>query len=112
MGQVYWTWEADVQPGELENFMALVQRWNDIARADEHTLYNNWVVNEDKTSVRVDQRFTNAAAAMAQFRVNTCWGELDNYLQPTGMTVCGDFTTELDFLREHGARFMAPLAAC
>jgi hypothetical protein len=109
MGQVYWSWQADLQPGELENFKGLVRRWNAIAEADEDTLHNDWVISEEETSVRVDQRFTNASAAMAQFQVNRCWGELDNHLIPTAMHVCGDYGTGVDFLREHGATFMQPL---
>ena len=110
MGQVYWFWQGGVKDGELENFKALVARWNAIAADDADTLVNEWVVSDDGHTVRVDQRFTNAAAALAQFEVNDCWGHLDDHLVPEAMHVCGDYGTTLDFLREHGATFMEPLA--
>ena len=106
---VYWTWEASIQPGKEEGFRALAKKWDEIAGNDPGTLYNNWTINEDGKSVRVDQRFVNAEAAMAQFHVNDCWGQLDDYLVPTEMVVCGHYKDTLDFLRGHGARFMTPL---
>lgn len=109
MAQVYWSWQATVKTGELANFKALVERWNSIAAKDPDTLFNAWVVSEDGGSVRVDQRFTNADTALAQFDVNDCWGRLDDHLEPTAMYVCGDYKMTLDFLREHGAIFMNSL---
>lgn len=109
MGQVYWSWQADVKAGELENFKTLVARWNVIATQDSQTLFNEWVVSETGDSVHVNQRFTDAEAALAQFESNVCWEELDDYLEPTAMYVCGDYGSTLDFLREHGATFMARL---
>ena len=110
MGQVYWSWEAEVKTGELENFKAqVVKAWNAVAEADAQTLENQWVVNESGDAVKVYQRFTSASAAFAQFAVNDGWGKLDDYLNATGMFVCGDYGTELDFLREHGAVFMLDL---
>ena len=109
MGQVYWFWQAEVKPGALAGFRELVLRWNEIADKDNDTLFNQWVVSEDSATVQVDQRFTNADAALAQFAVNDCWGKLDDYLNPIAMHVCGDFGTTLDFLREHGAVFMKSL---
>jgi len=106
---VYWTWEATIQPGKEEGFKALAKQWNEIAGKDPDTLYNNWTISEDGKSVRVDQRFVNAEAAMAQFHVNNCWGQLDDYLVPTLMVVCGHYKDTLDFLRGHGARFLKPL---
>ena len=110
MGQVYWSWQADVKEGELTNFKALVERWNAIAAEDPDTLFNAWVVSEDGRSVRVDQRFTDAETALAQFAVNECWEKLDDHLVPAAMYVCGDYGTTLDYLREHGAIFMGSLA--
>lgn len=109
MGQVYWSWQATVKTGELPNFKALVERWNMIAAEDPDTLFNAWVVSEDGSSVRVDQRFSNAKTALAQFDVNDCWTRLDDHLVPSSMHVCGDYGTILDFLREHGAVFMESL---
>ncbi len=54
---VYWTWEADIKPGEEEGFKALAARWEEIAAMDPKTLYSNWTISEDGKSVRVDQRF-------------------------------------------------------
>ena len=110
MGQVYWSWRAEVKDGELSSFKALVQHWNAIAAEDPDTLFNAWTVSEDGRIVRVDQRFTNAKTALAQFEVNDCWGKLDDHLNPASMYVCGDYGTTLDFLREHGATFMESLA--
>jgi hypothetical protein len=106
---VYWTWEADIQPGKEEGFRALAKKWDEITAADPDTLYSSWTISEDSKSVRVDQRFVNAEAAMAQYHVNDCWGQLDDYLVPTGMVVCGHFKNKLDFLRGHGAIFRPPL---
>ena len=106
---VYWTWEADIQPGKEEGFKVLAKKWDEIAAADPDTLYSSWSISEDGKSVRVDQRFVDAKAAMAQYHVNDCWGQLDDYLVPTGMVVCGHFKNELDFLRGHGADFRPPL---
>ena len=103
---VYWTWEADIKPGEEEGFKALAARWAKITAMDPKTLYSNWTISEDGKSVRVDQRFLDSAAAMAQYHVNDCWGQLDNHLQPTSMVICGDYREDLDWLRTHGARFM------
>lgn len=110
MGQVYWSWQAEVKSGKLENFRALVARWNAIAAEDPDTLFNEWMVSEDGRTVRIDQRFTDAASALAQFETNYCWGKLDDHLSPEAMHVCGDYGTTLDFLREHGATFMKSLA--
>jgi len=66
----YWTWEADIKPGRKDAFVELVRRWNDIAEKDPKTLYNNWTISEDETHVRVDQRFEDSAAAMAQYYIN------------------------------------------
>jgi len=110
MGQVYWSWQADVKKGELNNFRALVERWNAIADEDPDTLFNAWVLSEDGRSVRIDQRFTDAESALAQFEVNDCWEKLDDHLDPTAMYVCGNYGTTLDYLREHGAIFMESLA--
>lgn len=51
---VYWTWEADIKPGEEEGFKALAARWEEIAAMDPKTLYSNWTISEDGKSVRVD----------------------------------------------------------
>ena len=110
MGQVHWFWQGSVKSGELENFKALVAQWNAIAAEDSNTLFNEWVVSDDGNTVRVDQRFTDAESALAQFETNDCWGQLDDYLIPQAMHVSGDYGTTLDFLREHGATFMKPLA--
>ena len=109
MGQVYWSWQADVKPGQLAEFRALVERWNAIADDDPNTLFNAWEISEDRCSVQVNQRFVSAEAALAQFESNGCWVELDNFLNPTAMYVCGDYGSTLDFLREHGATFMKSL---
>lgn len=106
---VYWTWEADIKPGEEENFKALAKRWSEIAAQDPDTLHSDWTICEKGKSVRVDQRFVNSAAAMAQYHVNDCWGELDKHLVPTAMVICGGYKEDLDWLRAHGARFMKPL---
>ncbi|MGI9234714.1 MAG: hypothetical protein ACR2RD_13860 [Woeseiaceae bacterium] len=110
MTQVYWSWQAEVKDDELSNFKELVKRWNAIAAEDPNTLFNAWTVSEDGRTVRVDQRFTDADTALAQFELNDCWGELDDYLVPAAMYVCGDYGKTLDFLREHGATFMESLA--
>ena len=71
MSDVSWSWEADLKDGLLEAFMAnVVAPWNATAEADEDTLLNYWVVDEAKTCVKVYQRFTSSAAALAQF--TTC----------------------------------------
>ena len=106
---VFWTWQADIQPGKEEGFRDLAARWATIASTDRGTLYSDWTISEDGKSVRVDQRFTDSAAAMAQFQVNDCWKQLDDFLVPTSMVICGAYKEDLDRLREHGALFMKPL---
>lgn len=110
MGQVHWTWRGEVKPGEFENFKRLVARWNSFASKDPNTIFNAWVASEDRGTVRVEQRFTDADAALAQFGVNDCWKKLDDYLTPSSMYVCGDYGVTLDYLREHGAIFMESLS--
>lgn len=109
MGEVYWYWQGEVKAGEMANFQVLVERWNAIAASDPATVFNAWTVSEDGRSVQVHQHFTSAEAALAQFEVNTCWGNLEEHLRPSAMYVCGDYGTALDFLREHGAVFMESL---
>jgi hypothetical protein len=110
VGQVSWSWEADVKEGKLASFKNdVVVPWNIVAAADVDTLINRWVVDESLSAVKVYQQFTSAQAAFAQFAVNEGWGKLDNYLEPTAMYVCGDYGKDLDFLREHGAIFMLDL---
>lgn len=110
MGEVYWSWEADVKDGHLESFKQnVVAQWNEVAAQDEHTLSNQWVIDEAGSAVKVYQRFTSAEHAFAQFAVNTGWKKLDDYLLPSGMYVSGDYGKTLDFLREHGAVFMRNL---
>lgn len=110
MSDVSWSWEADLKEGMLEDFKAnVVAPWNAVAESDEDTLLNYWVVDEAKTCVKVYQRFRSSAAALAQFTTNNGWAKLDDYLEPTGMFVSGDYGSELDFLRAHGAIFMLNL---
>jgi hypothetical protein len=110
MSDVSWSWEADLKDGVLEAFVAnVVAPWNATAEADEETLLNYWVVDEAKTCVKVYQRFISSAAALAQFTTNDGWAKLDDYLEPTGMFVSGDYGKDLDFLRAHGAIFMLDL---
>lgn len=106
---VYWTWEADINPGKLVGFKELVATWTEIASKDPQTLFSNWTISECGAHVRVDQCYENSSAAMAQFSVNRCWSELDNFLAPTAMTVCGDIKDDLEWLRGHGAVFMKSL---
>lgn len=107
MGTVSWSWEANVKPGKLEDFInQVVGPWNIVAEADKDTLLNQWVVDEIGVSVKVYQRFASAHSALSQFESNDYWKKLDDYLEPTGMYVSGDYGAELDFLREHGATFM------
>ena len=108
MSEVYWSWEASVKNGELENFKKLVGNWNIVAAADPATLFNKWLISEDECSVRVLQRFVNATAALEQFKKNH-WDTLDNYLVPQSMCIYGDYGKTLDFLREHGATFMTSI---
>ncbi len=92
MGQVSWSWEADVKEGKLARFKKdVVVPWNIFAAADPDTLISRWAVDDE------------------QFAVNECWGKLDEYLEPTAMYVFGDYGKDLDFLREHGAIFMLDL---
>ena len=110
MSDVSWSWEADLKDGMLERFTAnVVVPWNAAAKSDEDTLLNYWVVDEAKTCVKVYQRFRSSAAALAQFTTNNGWAKLDDYLEPTGMFISGDYGSELDFLRAHGAIFMLNL---
>lgn len=106
---VHWTWEADIKPGMLESFKELVATWTEIASKDPQTVFSNWTISECATHVRVDQCFENSSAAMAQFFVNRHWSELDNFLSPTAMIVCGDIKGDLEWLRGHGAVFMKPI---
>ena len=110
MGQVYWTWRGEVKLGEFANFKLLVARWNGFASKDPNTLFNVWTVSEDSSTVRVEQRFIDADAALAQFDVNDCWKQLDKHLTPSSMYVSGDYGVTLDYLREHGAIFMQSLS--
>lgn len=105
---IHLTWEANIKPGEDEGFKTLAKNWAEIAAKDPGTLYSDWTISEDGRSVRVDGRYVDAAATMAQFGANL-WGELDKHLTPTGMVVCGKLSSELEFLREHGAKFMVPV---
>ena len=110
MGQVSWSWEANVKEGKLARFKKdVVVPWNIFAAADPDTLINRWAVDESLVSVKIYQLFTSAKAAFDQFAVNECWGRLDEYLEPTAMYVFGDYGKDLDFLREHGAIFMLDL---
>ena len=106
---VHWTWEADIKPGMLESLKELVATWTEIASKDPQTVFSNWTISECATHVRVDQCFENSSAAMAQFFVNRHWFELDNFLSPTAMIVCGDIKDDLEWLRGHGAVFMKPI---
>ena len=108
MGQIHWSWEAEVKEGELENFRALVKRWNKIANKDPENLSNEWMISEDSRSVRVTQTFTNSAAALNQFESNL-WASLDKHVIPKQMYVCGDYGNTLDFLKKHGATFMVQI---
>ncbi len=105
---LHWTWEASIKEGEEAGFKALAREWAEIAEKDPGTLQSQWCISADGVSVRVDQWFVNAAAAWAQFQTNTCWGRLDDHLQPTGMVVCGKSSKDLEFLHGHGAKFLEP----
>ena len=110
MTEVSWSCEAAPKDRTMEGFRAnVVAPWNAVAESDNDTLLNYWVVDEAKICVKVYQRFTSAAAALAQFTTNDGWAKLDDYLEPTAMYVSGDYGKDLDFLREHGAIFMLDL---
>ena len=108
MGQVHWSWEAELKEGELENFKSLIKQWNIIASEDSATLSNEWFISDDGRLVRVLQTFSDANSALNQFGVNL-WSALDNHVTPKEMYVSGDYGDTLDFLREHGATFMVQL---
>ena len=81
MGQVSWSWEADVKEDKLARFKTdVVVPWNIFAAADPDTLINRWAVDESLASVKVYQLFTSAKAAFDQFAVNDCWGSWINIL--------------------------------
>ena len=109
MSQVYWTWRGEVKPGEFANFKRLVARWNGFAIKDPNTLFNAWTASEDSSTVRVEQRFTDADAALAQCDVQDCWELLVERLTPSAGFFRGDYGVTLDYLREHGAIFMQSL---
>ena len=68
MTEVSWLWEAAPKDRTLEGFKAnVVVPWNAVAAFDEDTLLNYWVVDEAKTCVKVYQRVTSSAAALAHF---------------------------------------------
>ena len=106
---LHWTWQANIKDGEEQGFRALAKEWRECAEKEPGTLHSEWTISEDGKSVRVDQWFTDAAAAYAQYHTNTCWRRLDDYLQPTSMVVCGKSNEQLEFLRDHGTIFMLPL---
>ena len=60
-----------------------------------------------RPAVKVYQRFTSSG--LIKFTTNDGWAKLDDYLEPTGMFVSGDYGNDLDFLRAHGAIFMLNL---
>ena len=71
MTEVNWLWEAAPKDRTLEGFKAnVVVSWNAVAESDNDTLLNYWVVDEAKTCVKVYQRVTSSAAALAHF--TTC----------------------------------------
>ena len=71
MTEVSWSCEAAPIERTLEGFKAnVVVPWNAVAAFDEDTLVNYWVVDEAKTCVKVYQRVTSYAAALAHF--TTC----------------------------------------
>ena len=71
MTEVSWSCEAAPKDRTLEGFKAnVVVPWNAVAAFDDDTLLNYWVVDEAKTCVKVYQRVTSSAAALAHF--TTC----------------------------------------
>ena len=71
MTEVKWSWEAASKDRVMEGFKAnIVVPWNAVAESDNDTLLNHWVVDEAKTCVKVYQRVTSSAAALAHF--TTC----------------------------------------
>ena len=71
MTEVKWSWEAAPKDRVMEGFKAnIVVPWNAVAESDNDTLLNHWVVDEAKTCVKVYQRITSYAAALAHF--TTC----------------------------------------
>jgi hypothetical protein len=106
--QIHVTWNADIQDGKTEGFKELAKKWAALADEDPETNFSRWTITEDGKSVRLDAVYASASATMAQFGKNL-WGELDNYLKPSGMIVSGPLSEELDFLRSHGAQFTVPI---
>jgi len=69
--EVSWSCEAAPKDRMMEGFKAnVVAPWNAVAESDNDTLLNYWVVDEAKTCVKVYQRVTSSAAALAHF--TTC----------------------------------------
>ena len=68
MTEVSWSCEAAPKDRMMEGFKAnVVAPWNAVAESDNDTLLNYWVVDEAKTCVKVYQRVTSSAAALAHF---------------------------------------------
>ena len=71
MTEVSCSCEAAPKDRMMEGFKAnVVAPWNAVAESDNDTLLNYWVVDEAKTCVKVYQRITSYAAALAHF--TTC----------------------------------------
>ena len=90
MTEVKWSWEAAPKDRVMDGFKAnVVVPWNAVAKSDNDTLLNYSVVDEAKTCVKVYQRVTSYAAALAHF--TTCVAN-EGCLSEKGKTCSSDGT--------------------
>ena len=110
---VFWTVEATIKPGELDNFKALMKDMVEATQANEpNTMNYEWFTSEDETRCHIYERYADSAATMTHV------GNFGQHfaerfmavLDVTGMTVYGNPNDEVrEALSGFGAVFMVPI---
>jgi quinol monooxygenase YgiN len=62
---VYWVVEANIKPGELNNFKALMNEMVDACRENEpDALIYEWSISKDEKQCHIYERYADSAAAL------------------------------------------------
>ncbi len=91
-GQVSWVLEANVKPGELDTFRALMEEMVEGTSAEPQTLSYEWYLSDDQSTVHLYEKYADSDAMIAHVSgfVEKWAGRFMGCLDVTRFTVYGD----------------------
>lgn len=110
---VYWVFELNIKPGQLDNMKALMDEMVEATQTNEPKAINyEWFISEDETTCHIYERYTDSAAVMTHlgnFGQNFA-KRFFAVAEPKRQVVYGNPNDEVrKALGRGGAVFMGPL---